>query len=362
MNKTLKILVINPGSMSTRLALYEGTTEIAFSELEHLPADLKCLPNIQDQLPLRIRAIRNFMENHGFQMQDLDAAVGRGGLLHPLHHGTYQVNDRMLEDLRNGVQGQHASNLGGLLAFEMVKGSGKPAFIVDPVVVDELLERARITGLKGVRRRSISHLLSQVASGHRYAMESGGRYEDLNLIVAHLGTGISMGAHHRGRCVDVNDALGGEGPFSPQRAGSLPAFALIDLCFSGRHSWEQMRRMVVGEGGLVSLLGTSDVKQLTQRYLAGEKEVVETLDAMAYAIAKAIAALWPAFDGEPVDRILITGGVARSEPLMDRIRTALAALPAGITAYPGENEMLGLAQGALRVLEGREAAKEYSNA
>ncbi|WP_005036721.1 butyrate kinase [Holophaga foetida] len=360
MNSSIRILAVNPGSTSTRIALFEGTSEQASSELTHLPVDLRCLPNIQDQLPLRLRAIQGFLEAQQVQVASLDAVVGRGGLLHPLPHGTYRINERMLEDLRTGVQGQHASNLGGLLAFELVKDTGKPAFIVDPVVVDELLERVRITGLKGIRRRPISHALSQVASGHRFAAERSSRYDALNLIVAHLGGGISVGAHHHGRCVDVNDALGGEGPFSPQRTGSLPAFPLIDLCYSGRHNRDQVRRMVVGEGGLMNLLGTSDVRVLTQRYLAGESEVVEVLDAMVYAIAKAIAALWPAFDGESVDQIIITGGVARSEPLMAKLLKGLAALPAGITLYPGENEMLALAEGALRVLEGREEAKDYA--
>lgn len=360
MSPKIRVLAINPGSISTRIALFEGSTELASSELEHLLADLRCLPNIQDQFPLRMKAIQKFMEAHQIQAEGLDAVVARGGLLQPLPHGTYRINEQMLEDLWIGVQGQHASNLGGLLAFELVKGTDKPAFIVDPVVVDELLDRARITGLKSIRRRSISHALSQVATGHRYAKEQGTQYQALNLIVAHLGGGTSVGAHRRGRCVDVNDALGGEGPFSPQRAGSLPAFPLIDLCYSGLHTRDQVRRMVVGEGGLVSLLGTSDVRNLTPRYQAGETEVVEVLDAMIYGIAKAISALWPAFDGEPVDQILVTGGMARSEPLMTGLRQSLAALPAGLTVYPGENEMLALAEGALRVLEGREAAQEYA--
>lgn len=355
MSKKIRILAINPGSTSTRIALFEGNTELVSSELVHPTVDLRSLPGIPDQLPMRLKAVREFLA----PLPPPDAVVARGGLLHPLPHGTYRINDPMLADLRAGVQGQHASNLGGLLAFELVQDSGIPAFVVDPVVVDELLDRVRITGIKGIRRRPISHALNQVATGHRFAAERGARYEALNLIVAHLGGGISVGAHHHGRCVDVNDALGGEGPFSPERAGSLPAFPLIDLCYSGRYTRDQVRRMVVGDGGLVGLLGTADLRALVERYLKDEPEVREVLDAMVYAIAKAISALWPAFDGEAVDQILITGGMARSEVLMSRLRQSLSALPTGITLYPGENEMLALAEGALRVLEGREPVREY---
>jgi len=359
MTAHVRILAINPGSTSTRIARFEGATEVASTELVHLHADLRSLPGILDQLGLRLRAIQEFMVEQRIEVHTLGAVVARGGLLHPIPHGTYGINDRMLADLRVGIQGQHASNLGGLLAYELVKGTSIPGFIVDPVVVDELRERVRITGLKGIRRRPISHALNQVATGHRYAEERGRSYDALNLVVAHLGGGISVGAHQRGRCVDVNDALGGEGPFSPERAGSLPPFPLIDICYCGRYTRDQVRRMVVGEGGLQGLLGTTDGRALAQRYLGGETEVQEVLDAMAYAVAKAIAALWPAFDGEPVDQILITGGMARCEPLMAKIRLGLGNLPAGVTVYPGENEMLALAQGALRVLEGREEAKVY---
>jgi len=354
-----RILAINPGSTSTKLALFEGERELAASEITHPPEDLRSFPRIPDQLPMRLRAIQQFLEE---QSGPLDAVVARGGLLHPLSHGTYRVNERMLVDLQEGVQGQHASNLGGLLAFELVKDSRIPAFIVDPVVVDELLDRVRVTGLKGIQRRTISHALNQVATAHRYARETGSSYGELNLIVAHLGGGISVGAHQRGRCIDTNDTLGGEGPFTPERAGTLPPFALIDLCFSGRHTRDQVRRMVVGEGGLMSLLGSSDMRLLSRRALEGDAEVNAVLDAMGYSIAKAIAALWPAFDGEAIDQILITGGLARSAPLLERIQKGLRALPAGVTVYPGENEMLALAQGALRVLKGLEPAKDYGEA
>nr|WP_320133864.1 butyrate kinase [uncultured Holophaga sp.] len=359
MTRFHRLLAINPGSTSTRVTCFEGDCERCSTELSHPAVDLRSFPGIPDQLPMRLQAVRSFLAHQGIAESSLDAVVARGGLLHPLPHGTYLIDDRMIQDLEAGVQGQHASNLGGLIAHELVRGTGIPAFIVDPVVVDELLDRVRITGLKGVHRRPISHALSQVATAHQYASSQGTTYGALNLVIAHLGGGISIGAHRRGRCVDVNDALGGEGPFSPERAGSLPAFPLVDLCFSGRYTREQVRRMIVGEGGLSSHFGTTDLRHLTERYLSGETAVVEVLDAMVYAIAKGIAGLWPAFDGEPVDRILVTGGIARSAPLMALLERSLRALPAGLTLYPGENEMWALAQGALRVLRGAESAQTY---
>jgi len=292
-------------------------------------------------------------------MSDIDAVSGRGGLLHAMPHGTFSVNEPMLRDLAAGIQGQHASNLGGLIAHELVGDSGKPAFIVDPVVVDEVAQRAKITGVKELPRRIISHALNQIATAHRYAEDRGVPYEKINVIVAHLGGGITVGAHKRGCYIDVNDGLGGEGPMSPERAGSLPGFALVDYCFSGKYTKEEIKRKLVGKGGILDLLGTTNMMELEKRYMAGEVEVVAVMDAMAYQVAKQITSLWPAFDGEPVDQILITGGIARCKPTVEYIKKCLGALPAGVTVYPGENEMLALVMGALRVLTGKEEAKEY---
>ncbi len=360
--KAYRVLAINPGSTSTKIAVYEGDQERFTKELKHSPEELRPFDGkpITEQFHFRKDAIEKFLHESGFNIQDIDAVSGRGGLLHPMPHGTFQVNAPMIADLKVGIQGQHASNLGGLIAHELMEGTGKPAFIVDPVVVDEVAERVKITGLKQIRRQVISHPLNQIATGHRYAEEQGTSYEQLNLIVAHMGGGISVGAHRKGHYVDVNNALGGEGPFTPERAGSLPGFQLVDLCFSGQYTQAQIKKLLVGKGGLMDLLGTTNLMELENRYVAGDAHVIAILDAMAYGVAKEISSLWPAFDGEPVDQILITGGIARCKPTVAYIQKCLAALPAGISVYPGENEMLALVMGALRVLNGQETAKVYA--
>jgi butyrate kinase len=227
-------------------------------------------------------------------------------------------------------------------------------------VVDEVPERAKITGLKSIRRKIISHALNQIATARRYAEEQQTFYERINVIVAHMGGGISVGAHHRGRYLDVNNALDGEGPFTPQRSGSLPVGQLIELCFSGQYTQDQLKKLNKGRGGLIDLLGTADLRDLEGRYQAGEAEVVEVMDAMAYQIAKWITSLLPAFEGEKVDQILLTGGMARCKPTVAFIQRSVAAMGCGVTIYPGENEMFALAKGALRVLSGKEVPKVYA--
>lgn len=357
-----RVLAINPGSTSTKIAVYEGSEERFTKEIKHTPEELHPFDGkpITEQFHFRKDKIEAFLKESGLELGQIDAVAGRGGLLHPMPHGTFEVNERMLADLKVGIQGQHASNLGGLIAHELMSQTGKPAFIVDPVVVDEVDERVKITGVKAVRRRVISHALNQIATAHRYADEKGATYDKLNVIVAHLGGGITVGAHKKGRYIDVNDGLGGEGPMTPERAGSLPGFALVELCFSGKHTKEEVKKMLVGKGGLIDLLGTTNGMELSQRYTAGDAEVIRVLDAMAYSIAKEIASLWPAFDGQQVDQILITGGLARCSPLVAGIQKGIAGLPAGSTLYPGENEMLALVKGALRVLSGEEKAKVYA--
>jgi butyrate kinase len=277
-------------------------------------------------------------------------------------HGTYRVGTAVLDDLRSGVGGDHASNLGALIAHELAEPAGKPAFIVDPVVVDEAPARVKITGVKAIRRRVISHALNQVASARRYAQESETFYAKVNVIVCHMGGGISVGAHRRGRYLDVNNALDGEGPFTPERSGTLPQGQLAELCFSGKYSHADIKKLIKGAGGLIDLLGTSDLREVERRIDAGDAEAAEVFDAMAYQLAKAAAALIPAFEGEPVDRIVLTGGMARSARLVERLSAYLAGMPCGITVYPGENEMAALAKGALRVLYGKEPERHYAEA
>ncbi|RKZ27867.1 butyrate kinase [bacterium] len=359
--KRYRILAINPGSTSTKISVYEGDIEAFSEELKHEPEELAPFKgkSIMEQYSFRKEVVLKALLNHGLSVDDLDAVSARGGLLRPIPHGTYKVNDAMCKDLLRGFGGEHASNLGGLIAREIVGDSGKPSFIVDPVVVDEVPIRAKITGFKEIRRKVISHALNQIATARRYAEENETFYEYLNLIVAHMGGGITIGAHHKGRYLDVNDGLTGEGPFTPERSGSLPPGQLIDLCFSGKYTHKQLKQLNKGQGGLIDLLGTSDLREVEKRIENGDEEAAMVFEAMAYQISKNIAALIPAFDGEPVDRILLTGGMARSKRLVETIENSVAAIGCGVTVFPGENEMLALAKGALRVLQGKENAKTY---
>ncbi|HPF69271.1 MAG TPA: butyrate kinase [Candidatus Krumholzibacteria bacterium] len=357
-----RILAVNPGSTSTKIAVYEGDQERFVQEIEHPAAELAPFEGrrIVEQYGMRRQVIMRTLADHGLSLDDLDAVSGRGGLLKPIPHGTYTVNGRMREDLLAGTGGDHASNLGALIAHDLVEGTGKPAFIVDPVVVDEAPERVRVTGMKAIRRKVISHALNQIATARRYAEEHETFYRYLNVIVCHMGGGITVGAHARGRYIDVNNGLDGEGPFSPQRSGSEPTGDLIRLCFSGRYTQDELLKLNKGRGGLIDLLGTADFREVERRVEAGEAEACAVWEAMVYQISKNITALLPAFDGERVDQVLLTGGLARSERFVAEITRSVAALGCGVTAYPGENEMHALVKGALRVLAGKEAARDYA--
>jgi butyrate kinase len=356
-----RILAINPGSTSTKIAVYEGEQERFVEEIQHAAEDL--LPfegkRIVEQYQMRKDVVLQTLADHGLTVGDLDAVSGRGGLLEPIPHGTYSVNDRMQKDLLAGTGADHASNLGALIARELVGGSGKPAFIVDPVVVDEAPTRVKVTGMKDIRRKVISHALNQISTARRYAEENETFYRYLNLIVCHMGGGITIGAHARGKYIDVNNGLDGEGPFSPQRSGSEPTGQLIRLCFSGKYTLDEMLKLNKGRGGLIDLLGTADFREVERRLDEGDPLAAEVYEAMVYQICKNITALLPAFDGRKVDRVLLTGGLARSERLVADIERGVAALGCGVTAYPGENEMYALVKGALRVLNGKERARDY---
>jgi butyrate kinase len=357
-----RVLAVNPGSTSTRIGVWEGEEERFGTELQHSAEEL--LPfegkSVTEQYAFRKDIITRSLAEHGLAPADLDAVSGRGGLLRPIRHGTYAVSDAMLEDLRAGRYGEHASNLGGLIARELVQGANQSAFIVDPIVVDEVPERVKVTGMKAIRRKVISHALNQIATARRYAEEHETFYEKVNVIVCHMGGGISVGAHKRGRYIDVNNGLDGEGPFSPQRSGSLPPGQLIDLCFSGRYTRAELKQLNKGRGGLIDLLGTADLRDVERRIASGEALAAEVYEAMTYQIAKQITSLLPAFDGEPVERILLTGGMARSQRLVAEIERHVAALGCGVSVYPGENEMVALVKGALRVLSGKEEAGQYT--
>ncbi len=359
-----RILAVNPGSTSTKIALFEGDLPRFTAEIQHSAQELEPYEGkrIVEQYPLRKQVILDELSRHGLGPEDLDAVAGRGGLLRPIPHGTYRVGQEMVDELLSAGGADHASNLGALIARELVEGTDKPAFIVDPVVVDEVPTRAKITGMKALRRKVISHALNQIATARRYAEENETFYRYLNLIVCHMGGGITIGAHAKGRYIDVNNGLDGEGPFSPQRSGSEPTGDLIRLCFSGRYTLEQMLKLNKGRGGLIDLLGTADFREVEQRVRDEDPEAVEVYEAMVYQICKNITALVPAFDGEPVDRVLLTGGLARSGMLVRDITAGVRALGCGVTVYPGENEMRALMKGALRVLMGREEARDYESA
>ena len=357
-----RVLAVNPGSTSTKIAIYEGSQETFAQEIQHTREELAPYAGkkITEQFAFRKGAVENALREANASIDNLDAISARGGLLRPIPHGTYAVGEAMVEDLRSGYGGDHASNLGGVIAYELARQADKPSFIVDPVVVDEAPDRVKITGIKTIRRKVISHALNQIATARRYAEEHETFYEKVNVIVSHMGGGITIGAHHRGRYIDVNNGLDGEGPFTPERSGSLPVGALIALCFSGRNTQEELRKLNKGAGGLVDLLGTSDLREVERRVSEGDAWAATVFDAMAYQIGKWIASLVPAFEGERVDQILLTGGMARSEALVAKIKSYTSAVPCGVTVYPGENEMAALVKGALRVLSGKESVREYA--
>jgi butyrate kinase len=352
-----RMLIINPGSTSTKIAVYDDLNPVFVETLRHSSEELAPYKTIFDQYDFRKNVILNAVKEKGIDINSLNAVIGRGGLLKPIEGGTYYVNEAMIEDLKVGVQGQHASNLGGVIAYEIAKGLNIPSFIVDPVVVDEMDDIARISGMPEIERKSIFHALNQKAVAKRYAKEKGVSYENLNLIVAHMGGGISVGAHKKGRVVDVNNALDGEGPFSPERTGSLPVGALVKMCFSGKYTQDEIKKMITGKGGFVAYLGTNDARDVIKMMKEGNKEAELIYKAMAYQVGKEIGACAAVLKGE-VDAIILTGGLAYGEEYTSWIKEMVEFI-APVVIYPGEDEMLALAEGGLRVLTGEEKAKEY---
>jgi len=352
-----RMLIINPGSTSTKIAVYDDLNPVFVETLRHSAEELAPYSTIFDQYEFRKNVIIKAVEEKGIDLSTLNAVVGRGGLLKPIEGGTYAVNEKMLEDLKIGVQGQHASNLGGVIAYEIAKKYNIPSFIVDPVVVDEMHDVARISGMPEIERKSIFHALNQKAVAKRYAKEKGVRYEDLNLIVAHMGGGISVGAHKKGRVVDVNNALDGEGPFSPERSGGLPVGDLVKMCFSGKYTQDEIKKKITGKGGLVAYLGTNDGREVKKMMDEGNKQAELIYKAMAYQVAKEIGSCAAVLKGE-VDAIILTGGLAYGEEYISWIKERISFI-APVVVYPGEDEMLALAEGGLRVLKGEEVAKEY---
>ena len=325
--------------------------------LRHSSDEIAKYDSIFEQKGFRKQVIMNILKENNIDVNSLDAIVGRGGMLRPIPGGTYEVTDKLLEDLKVGVSGQHASNLGGILAKEIANEVGIRAFIVDPVVVDELQDVARISGIPELPRRSIFHALNQKAVAKRYAKENGKRYNDLNLVVVHMGGGVSVAAHRDGLVVDVNNTLDGDGPFSPERAGSVPVGDLVKLCFSGKYTQAEIYSKIVGKGGYVAYLNTNDARDVLKAREEGDEYASLIFDAFIYQICKAIGEMSTVLNGK-VDQIILTGGIAYSPVVVNAIKEKVQWI-SDVTVYPGEDELLALAQGAIRVLNGEEDAREY---
>ncbi len=352
-----KILAINPGSTSTKIAVYEGNKELFEQTLRHSREELAPFADITAQFAFRKQLVLNALEQAGVKVAELAAVIGRGGLLKPISSGVYEVNDAMKRDLETAVGGQHASNLGGLIALDIAQLAGVKGYIADPVVVDELQEVARVTGRPEIARQSIFHALNQKAVAREYAESNGAAYESLNLIVAHMGGGISVGAHRGGQVVDVNNALDGDGPLTPERAGSLPAGQLIRLAFSGEYTLPQMEKMLTGQGGMVAYVGSNDLRDVIALVDKGDAKAKLLLDAMCYNVGKSIGASATVLHGK-VDAIILTGGIAYSDRVCRYIEDMVGFI-APVVRVPGENEMQALASNAIRVLDGTETAKVY---
>lgn len=352
-----KILALNPGSTSTKVALYHDEVEQFTQNLYHPAETLANYPTIVSQLDFRLEAIQKILTERAISLESIDCFVGRGGLIRPIPSGTYAVDEVLLHDLQLGIMGEHASNLGGILAKQLSRAYNCPAYIVDPVVVDELQDVARISGHPLLPRVSIFHALNHKAVGRKAAEQLGQAYQNLNLVIAHLGGGVSIAAHEKGRVIDVNNALNGEGPFSPERSGTLPAGDLAKLCFSGKYTEKEIAKMITGKGGMVAHLGTNDMRQVSQRALAGDGHAKLLYDAMAYQIGKSIAAMAAVLQGD-VQAIIITGGIAYDQPFIKMIEKMVQFI-APVLVVPGEEEMEALALGALRVLNRQEEVKIY---
>ncbi len=352
-----KILIINPGSTSTKIGVYEDETQLMEGTLRHSTEEISQYASIYEQKDFRKAVILDLLKEKNIDLDSIDVVVGRGGLLKPIPSGTYATTPELLEDLKIGKQGQHASNLGGILAKEIADEINVPSYIVDPVVVDELQDVARVSGHPLMPRTSIFHALNQKAVAKRYAKEVGKSYEDLNLIVVHMGGGVSVGAHKNGRIIDVANALDGDGPFSPERSGALPSGALMKLCFSGKYTEKEVAKMINGNGGFNAVLGTNDMRDVIKMANEGDETAKLYMDAFHYQLCKEIGAMAVVLMGK-VDQIILTGGIAYGRETTDVMKEYVEFL-APVTIYPGEDELLALAQGALRVMTGEESVKEY---
>lgn len=353
----IKSLIINPGSTSTKIGVFEDETLLFEETLRHSTEEIAQYASIVDQKDFRKQIILDLLKSKDFDINSLQVVVGRGGMLKPIPGGTYAVNDDLLEDLKIGKQGQHASNLGGILAREIADSISVPSYIVDPVVVDELMPISRYSGVPELPRTSVFHALNQKAVAKRFAKEQGRAYNTLNLVVVHMGGGVSVGAHEQGRVIDVFNALDGDGAFSPERAGAVPSGALIKMCFSGEYTEKEVYKKIVGNGGFNAYVGTNDMRDVEKMVNEGDKNAEEVREAFIMQVAKNIGSMSCVLKGK-VDQIIITGGIAYDKVVVSGLKDRVGFI-APITVYPGEDELLALAQGALRVMNGEEEAMAY---
>ena len=358
MKNIKKIFVINPGSTSTKIGLYTNTESIFQKDIHHSLEELSHFNHINEQFEFRKKIIIDELKNNQIELKQIIAIIGRGGILKPMPSGIYRINERMIFNIKNSAL-EHASNLGILLAYELSTLSeiSKNAFMADPPCVDEMDDLARTTGIPDISRISLFHALNQRAVAHRYAQSINKKYQDINLIVAHLGGGISIGVHQKGKVIDVNNALNGDGPFTPERAGSIPAGQLVELCFSGKFSKEEILHQLSGKGGLTAYLGTNDFIEVKKIIEAGNTKALKLYQTMAYQIAKEIGAMASVLSGI-VDGIILTGGLAFDKDFTELISKQIKFI-APIIIYPGENEMDALALNCLNALNGDVEIKEY---
>ncbi|BDD07432.1 butyrate kinase [Aureibacter tunicatorum] len=354
--KKLKILVINPGSTSTKVAVFENKVPVIEKSISHSDKELSQFDDLLGQYDFRKGIILQWLNENNVEIRQLDYVIGRGGLIQPVTSGIYQVNDKMIEDLKTSAM-KHASSLGAFIAQEIALQIGKEAYIADPIVVDELDDIARVSGHPLYERKSVFHALNHKAIARRHADLMDAECSELRLIVAHLGGGISVGAHRYGKVVDVNQALDGEGPFSPERSGSLPVGDIIRNAFSNQYSKSEMHSNLVGNGGMKAYLGTNDGKEVADRILEGDLQALEVIKAMAYQVSKSIGEMATVLKGK-VDAILLTGGMARDEVITNEI-IARTNFIAPVHIYPGEDEMLALAENIILMDHGKLKAKEY---
>ncbi len=358
MDASYRILVINPGSTSTKFALYQNETPLFEHTVRHAPGEFDGCAGPLDQRPIRTRYMLEALAAHQINPGDLSAVVGRGGLVTPLDSGTYLINDSMVRDLTKGAAVTHTSSLGGLMAAEIGGKYDIPAYVVDPVVVDEMEPRAKLTGIPGIERRSVFHALNTKSIARLCSESMGIAYEDGRFVVAHMGGGITVGAHRYGRVIDVNDALAGEGAFTPERCGAVPLEPVVEMCFSGQYTEEDVLALCHKRGGMMAYLDTNDMREVEKMIRQGDDYAALVMDSMAYQVGKEIGAMAAVLEGR-VNAIILTGGLAHSMRFTGAIKQMVDQI-APVKTFPGEHEMTALALGALRVLRGREKAAEYN--